>query len=79
MKLSHPVVPEGPPLGVDDHVLLPGEVLRVEGLYVLDILQVASIGSCPQDQTNPAPVVSPGTAGKTIFRNIEDDFQTLTS
>ena len=56
------VVPECSPLGVDDHVLLAGEVVLVDGLDVLDILQVAGVGASAKNQANSASVVFPCAA-----------------
>ena len=56
------VVPEGSPLGVDDHVLLAGEVVLVDGLNILDVLQVAGVSARAENQANSAPVVFPCAA-----------------
>ena len=58
-KVQLPVISERSPLCVDDHVLLAGEVRRVQDTNVLDVLEVAGVGPSPEDETNPASVVLP--------------------
>ena len=61
-EVQLPVIPERSPLGIDDHVILAREVLGIDRLDVLDVLQVAGVGSGAENQTNSASVVFPGTA-----------------
>ena len=75
-EVELPVVAEGAPLGVDDHVVLLVEALLVEGLDVLDVLEVAGVGAGAQDEADATTVVLPGATGGarvgvTIFLSCE--------
>ena len=61
-KIQFSIVSKCSPFRVDEHVLLPHEVGLVDGMDVLDLLQVAGVGASPKDQADPTPGFCPGTA-----------------
>ena len=55
-------VAEGAPFRVDDDVLGVSPA-AVPGADVVDVLQVAGVGPCAKDHSNPALGVLPGATG----------------
>ena len=53
-KVELAVAAESAPLRVDDHVLLAGEVLRVDGADGRYLLQVAGVGAGAEDEPDAA-------------------------
>ena len=64
------LVPECSPLGVDDHVL-GVTVVPVPSADPLSVLQVAGVGACAENKSNPTLGVLPGAGHQAARRVVQ--------
>ena len=72
------LVPEGSPLGVDDHVLGVA-VVPVPSADPLSVLQVAGVGACAENESNPTLGVLPGAGHQTASGVVQNGADLTTS